>query len=238
MSITLQRVIYCTLSGMITDTDDCYFNCCLVLAVTLASLGVFEREWKRILSHTPSQIWISPNTKWCDRVCVIVLRRSHWRPPSSAFVLPGVFRKLKSPRLRCDSMVLSNPQHAIICDTGPSTVWQLPPTTFWWPAVAPRPRSSSLAFYEPCRGSPWSCPSRSPGEEGEGSVFQRSWSHFLTGLNADVTDKHCWRHLVGNVHYTPALFYLPPLIQHRLQDLQVTPWSHRCPSTNTHTRSG
>lgn len=166
---------------MITDTDGCYFNCCPVLAVTLASWGVFEREWIRILSHTPSQIWMSPNTKWCDRACVIVLRRSHWRPPSSAFVLPGVFRELKSPRLRCDSMVLCNPQHAIICDTGPSTVWQLPPTTFWWPAVAPRPRSSSLAFYEPCRGSPWSCPSRSPGKEGKGSVFEmilKPFSHW------------------------------------------------------------
>lgn len=46
-----------------------------------------------------------------------------------------------------------------------STVWLRPPATSWLPAAAPRPRSSSLASYEPCRGSPPSCPSRSPGRK-------------------------------------------------------------------------
>lgn len=50
-----------------------------------------------------------------------------------------------------------------------------------------------------------------------------------------MADEHCWRHLVGTFLYTPALFYLPPLTQPHLQGLQATPWSHRCPLTNTYT---
>ena len=114
------------------------------------------------------------------------------------------------------------------------TVWQPPPTTFWWPVTAPRPHSSLLVFYEPCRGSPWSCPSRSPGKDRKGSVWNPE-AIFSTGVTSNVTDEHCWRHLVEEFYYTPALFYPPPLTQPHLQDLQVTPWSHRCPLTNTYT---
>lgn len=142
----------------------CHFNCC----GSGCDFGIVRCVRTRLKKDTVSRSLTKlnvTNIKRCDHicVCVIILHRLHWRPPSSAFMLPvqSIEKSLISTWFHGH---LKSP-HAIICAIGPSTVWQLPPTTFWWPVIAPRPHSSLLVFYEPCRGSPWSCPSRSPAKK-------------------------------------------------------------------------
>lgn len=93
----------------------------------------------------------------CAHTCLIILHR---RPPAAVYRVQCIVKSMIIAWLSHHSVVACN-LHTL-CASDPSTVWQLPPTTFWWPVTSPHPRSSSLVFYEPGRGSPWSYPIRSP----------------------------------------------------------------------------
>lgn len=176
-----------------------YFSYFMVLAGPLASEGVCVCVWKEQL---PSGV-TSPHVK-----------RDHSHI--------GGHRRLCVPPLECSvyRKVLNYGVvmwwSAFICAIGPSNAWQLPPTTFWWPAASPRPRSFLSVFYGPGRGSPWSCPSRLPVRGEQFCCYKL----FLTAVNPNMiyeeiyegltalmsaTGATVWRNFTTHLHYFVTL---------------------------------
>lgn len=179
------------------DTDALLFE---LLYGSGCDFGILRRTpWKWVRKDSLTRLNVTKYQMTRSRACAIILHRSHWRPPSSAFVQCSGYWKV---------LPLCDYYFVIISAIGPSTVWQLPPTTFWWPVIAPRPHSSWWAFYGPCRGSPWSCPSRSPGKEGKGWVWemlkpfphwhQRQWQ-------TNTADATLWGLFSTHLHYFISL---------------------------------